>query len=106
MKLSHRERLLGAAVFMLWSLGVVLLPAVTVAAFNLAPFGAELAAVLMVLYVALQAAIFMFAGYWFAMHVGHVRKKRATLPIFLFGYTSVMLGISLYSWVPLVLDVF
>lgn len=98
---TTKERYLAASVFMLWSLGAVLLPALdkTSSVLDLPVF---LTQSLLFFYIALHAAVFAFA-FWALvarLRVDRSRGWRRALPLLVYLYAVLMLCISLYLLLP------
>ena len=104
--LSKNEQLLAALIFVLWSLGVVLIPTLTeqgIGVLSLA-LSFRLLQALTTVYLLLHVIIFGFTLYALSVRYtrGRMRGPNSLLPLLLYGYTIVMLCISVYLLLPIV----
>ncbi len=106
--ITKKEQLLAAFVFLLWSMGVVLIP--TLASYAPPPSLIItcywLLQLLLLGYVFLHGVVFYYAlkGFWQEL-VGR-KRRRGALPLMLYGYTICMVVLSAYLLSQFALEIY
>jgi lysylphosphatidylglycerol synthetase-like protein (DUF2156 family) len=102
--ISKKEHLLAAFILVLWSVGVILLPALDTYGEQLFPVPVQelILHALVYGYLGLQIFVFVFAVYSLLWHrnKGKLSRKLIT-PSLLYVYAAIMLGVSTYMTVAL-----